>query len=276
MKLKHLAVGVFVASTGCSSETKLAGTWNYDLPAADGTNVAQLACPSGFALALPQIGSITFADTGGRLTGTTDQGCSWTFASDGDSADLDPSEQTCFNQAIGSSYTLTRWHITVTGDRETEELAATSHQAAEDCTFALAAGRRTKVTDPDADRTGDFVGTWIYAPPDATGGNIDLVYCPGAQMPATIPETGALTITALGPNRLDAVGDDGCHRTLAVTGNTAELTPAPQTCASGRTLSFWSFATDGERAATVMAGVTNASGADCSFLLAAGKLARHQ
>jgi len=226
------------------------------------------SCPSGFALALPQIGGITFADVDGRLTGTTDQGCTWTFAQDGDSADLAPSEQTCFNQVIGSSYTLTRWHLDASGDRETEVIEATSHQAAEDCTFALARGRRTKVTGSTA---AAFTGTWVYAPPDATGGNVELVYCPGAAMPAAIPQTGSVTVTALGPDQLDAVGDDGCHRTLAVAGNTAELVPGGAPCATGRALAFWSLATDGERAASVMAG-TNDMG--CSFLLAAGKLTR--
>ncbi|AKU98354.1 hypothetical protein AKJ09_05018 [Labilithrix luteola] len=85
------------------------GKWNYVQPnVEDDTNVGHLECPDGFSLALPQIGWMDLTQTDGRLSATTDQGCTWTFALQNGRAELSPASQTCFNRVIGSSYTLAR------------------------------------------------------------------------------------------------------------------------------------------------------------------------
>src|SRR5206468_2779306 len=99
--------------------------------------------------------------------GKTDQGCSWDFAVEDATARLRPPGQTCFNQVIGSGYTLD-WSMSVSGAHETEVVTGTSHLPAGDCEFELTAGSRTRI-DPATtlDPTAAFVGIWRYDAPDA-------------------------------------------------------------------------------------------------------------
>jgi len=252
------------------------GTWNYTQPdiAAD-RDVGHLSCPDGFALVLPQLGWARFAQSGRRLVVETDQGCRWTFTRRGLGAALDPPAQTCFNQVIGSSYTLTRWDIAVAGTDETETIVGNSHQPGGDCMFTLPAGRRTRVTESDADDAAAFLGAWSFDATDAPGANLQQVVCPGDAPGVLRPgvATGGVTITQLSSRAIRVVTDDGCPWTLAVAGNTAELDPPQQTCpASQRTRRFWAMASDGQRIATVASGAERVGDAPCDVVLATGRL----
>jgi hypothetical protein len=118
-----------------------------------------------------------------------------------------------------------------------------------------------------------FLGTWSYAPPDATGGNLEQVSCAGSP-PTFAPRVGSYSITRSAAGRVRVAADDGCEWTLDVRGNTAHLAPAPQSCPAAGTLAFWSLASDGERAFAVMSGTRSAADASCDFLLATGKLTK--
>lgn len=253
------------------------GTWNYVQPDAnDGTNVAHLGCPDGFSLAIPQIGWIVFTQTDTRLSATTDQGCTWTFAEHGGIARLSPASQTCFNNVIGSSYTLTRWDISMHGAGETEVIFGKSHQPGGECDFTLANGRRTQVSEDGADPTAAFVGDWSYDATDTNGGNIEQLTCsgdvPGMFRPAVA--RGSIIVTKTADHQIQASTDDGCKWSLAVSGNTAELMPVPQTCGNGSATTFWSMTSDARRAATFMSGARPLAGVSCRFLLATGKLTK--
>ena len=264
--------------SGPQDEPAWNGTWNYTQPdiAAD-RNIGHLSCPDGFALVLPQLGWAQFAHRDRRLVVETDQGCQWTFARRGHGAALDPPAQTCFNKVIGSSYTLTRWDIAVAGTEETETIVGTSHQPGGDCTFTLPAGRRTRVTDSDADALAPFLGAWSFDATGAPGANLQQVMCPGDAPGVLRPgvATGGLTITQLSSRAIRAVTDDGCPWTLAVAGNTAELDPPQQTCtASQRMRRFWAMVSDGHRIATVASGTEMIGDAPCDVVLATGSLRR--
>jgi hypothetical protein len=271
--------GVLVA--GCSSSSNagaaFAGTWNYDQPdRSTGKNIAKVICPSPRpSLVVPQIGNIVISEVGDdAIQGTTDQGCTWRFAVDGDAATLSPRSQTCFNQVIGSSYTLD-WSMHVSGDHETEVITGTSHLPAGDCEFELNVSSRTRV-DPisTVDPATAFVGNWSYDAPDqVTGVNIEQVIC-GSQVDYT-PVLGSFAVTRSADGRLAVTSDQGCAWTFSVAGNTAELNPANQSCAGTQsTMGFWAMASDGQHGAVFASGLSHQSGGDCAFLISAGSLTK--
>jgi hypothetical protein len=255
---------------------RLVGAWNYDVPdRTSGVNIAQLTCPSGFSRTLPQIGGVAFASTGPRtLEAHTDQGCTWTFTARGNTAELDPPAQTCFNPVLQSSYTLTRWSVALDGARETEVVEGKSHLPGGDCDFVLADGRRTFV-DPnsDADPTTAYVGAWRYVAPDPqTGTNMAQVACSGTP-PASEPQAGKVTFAKTGDHAITGHTDQDCVWTFTVQGDTAELDPATQSCGDV-TLAHWSMASDGEREFEVVSGTRHTASGDCFVLLGAGERAR--
>src|SRR5215475_12019066 len=155
------------------------GTWNYDQPdRASMRNIAVIQCPvtstnctgpgpAGGPLQIPQIGDIVFTQTAGGVVGHTDQGCTWQFAARPGSLELARPSENCFNQVIGSSYTITRWSVTVHGNHEQETITAVSHLPAGDYDFVLANGSRTRTPEkgrPAAVR--QFLGPWEYTPAD--------------------------------------------------------------------------------------------------------------
>lgn len=263
-------------SPASATEQTWRGKWNYVQPnEKDDTNVGHLECPDGFSLSLPQIGWMDLARTDGRLSATTDQGCTWTFALRDGRAELSPASQTCFNRVIGSSYTLTRWSVAMSDSGETESIAGKSHQPGGDCDFTLPKGRRTRVSEERDDPTLPFVGTWDYDAP-ASGANIELVTCPG-DVPGTLRSavaSGSLIITKVAEHRIQAATSEGCSWTFSVDGNTAELSPAPQTCKTGITTAFWAMTSNGDHAAVVMSHVAPLADASCNFVLATGKLSK--
>jgi hypothetical protein len=282
--MKSLVVCAIVV-TGCGSSSTSAsdvtapfvGTWNYDQPdRSTGRNIGQVICPSPApSLVVPQIGDIVFSKTGeNTIQGTTDQGCTWNFAVQGAMATLSPPKQTCFNHVIGSGYTLD-WSLDVNGAKETEVVTGTSHLPTGDCDFELKVASRTKV-DPAStvDPTAAFVGTWSYDPPDPRKAvNIEQVVC-GSKV-SYAPVLGTLTITKTADHQIQAKTDKGCTWTFSVQGNTAELSPASQSCGGTQsTMTFWSMASDGQHSAQFASRQVKQSTGDCAALLAAGSLTK--
>jgi hypothetical protein len=267
-----------LVATGCTSSdatARFTGTWNYDQPdRARDRNIGKVLCPAQPPIIVPQIGNIVIEPVDGHtIEGRTDQGCTWRFAVDGDTAQLSPQGQTCFNHVIGSSYTLD-WSMTVAGDRETEVISGTSHLPGGECRFELASASRTRVDPGTGDATAGFIGTWRYDPADpATGANLEIASCGGP--PSVAPVVGTLAIARTSDHQIQAISDAGCAWTFSVAGNTAELDPVPQSCAASHTtLAFWSIASDGQRANAVASGERDRDGARCKVLMSAGSLAR--
>jgi hypothetical protein len=243
------------------------GTWNYDQPSSETmTNIAVASCPAGTPscasvppISLPQIGYVVFsAGPGGSVLGHTDQGCTWRFTPVPGGLELSQgAAQSCFNHVIGSSYTMTRWSVRFSGRHETEYITAVSHLPYGNFDFALKNGKRTRAqSGPAALRR--FTGNWQYAPADPeTGLNIKTTVYPAPVGQVRSPLTGPVTFTPRRGDLITARTADGCTWTLAVAGNTAELRPAKQACATGgatTTMSFWSIASDGRQQVSVIAG----------------------
>lgn len=276
-----LMCSLLVAGCGGGSSTDptapFVGTWNYDQPVrSSALNIGTVTCPSpGPSLVVPQIGNIVITKSGdGTIRGKTDQGCTWSFSVEGATANLSPPKQTCFNQVIGSSYTLD-WSMSIDGAKESEVISGISHLPAGDCDFELAHASRTKV-DPAStiDPTAAFVGTWSYDAPDPmTGVNIEQLSCDS--QPSYAPVVGTLTVTKIGAGQLQAATDGGCVWTFSVAGNTAELSPARQSCDGQRlTMTFWSMTSDGQHADEFASGVRHETMADCAALVTAGSLTK--
>lgn len=266
-----------LALAGCDPKpsASFVGVWNYTHPdAATGTGIAALSCPAGpmspaIELPLPQIGWIEFTATGDEmLSGTTDQGCTWSFAVDDGVASISPAGQSCFNANIGSSYTIDAWTLTLGDPGElAESLQATSHQAV-DCAFDLAAATRHAYEPTAGDHTAPFVGVWAYDPPDASAGNVALLACPGAMdepppPPSYVPQFGTLTVARADDDTISITTDGGCVSTLAVREQTAELVAAPDACDGGVVPFFWSFETDGDDAYQTISAMSDG----CMFVL---------
>lgn len=270
-------------SSRSSPPERFAGRWYYRHPEpASGQGIARLRCPAtadapSLDLPLPQIGWIDLRpDDASALVGTTDQGCTWSFTIEGDTARLGSSTQTCFNRNIGSSYTIFDWSLTLEPDGVMQELLhAVSHQAV-DCDFELARGTREKETDTPGDRTKPFLGTWRPDAPDASGANVALLSCSAGEggtaagPPSYLPQTGTFLIARLDDDTVAVTTSAGCTSTLHVVGHTAELASAPASCAEGPVPTFWSFETQGDDAFQIVSGVMHG----CLFALSNSHLAR--
>ena len=287
------AAGPAPRPAGSSLEQYL-GRWNYDQPDRDGMrNVAVIQCPanntscagpapSGGPLLIPQVGDIVFAkDAGGGVVGRTDQGCTWHFTVHPASLELAPPLQYCFNQVIGSGYTLTRWSVTVRGSHERETITAVSHQPNGDYDFILNNGSRTRVAEqPSPGVVRGFAGTWLYAPADPQT-MVNIVISretrPDGTRVRLFPQTGVVSFTKGRDGIVVAHTDNGCRWTLVVRGNTAQLAPSSQSCplpGSTVTLTHWVIASDGLRQASVLAGIKESGARTSNFLLNVGELNR--
>jgi hypothetical protein len=270
------------------SQHQYLGTWNYDQPdRASMTNIAVISCPAastscrpGPPLLVPQIGNIVFSRTAdGGIVGHTDQGCTWRFKVLPASLELDPPSQYCFNRVIDSSYTITKWSVTLSGHSERETIQAISHQPTGDYEFRLEKGTRTKVVGHNLPQARSvFPGTWRYDAPDPQSRvNILVTRYTGPDGQVQVvqsPQRGLVTLTSGREQTMTAQTQDGCRWTLAARGNTAELEPTLQTCQTPQrtvTVSFWAIASDGKHQASVMAGVDERGG---RFLLSIGSLTK--
>lgn len=290
--LLPLALAVMAATIGVLSQTraeatleeattagKYLGRWNYDQPdRATMTNIAEMNLPGGFQA--PQIGDIVFTAEGpDRIVGRTDVGCTWRFHATPRSLELDPPSQLCHNPTMNIRYTITTWTVTVTGDHETETIAAKSHHPGHDYDFTLEKGARTKAKEYDPDATTNFTGTWVYDPSDPkTRVNIRTTIHTASDGTLTVaesPERGHVTITRDYANRVTARTDDGCTWSLVTRGNTAKLDPPIQTCtrptSTAITIRFWTIASNGRQQATTMTGTDESGG---NFVLSAGSLTK--
>lgn len=242
-----------------TSAAKYYGMWNYDQPdAATLNNVAVLACSDGsgqcdpdlpLPLRLPQVGWVVFSPgPKGTVNGHTDQGCTWNFTVHSTGLELSSTTQQCFNPAVGSVGNLTKWSVQVRGDRETEQIKATSHQPnGVDLIAPMASGSRTKVVHgQDNGRfVRRFLGDYRYDPSDMR----TLTNVVTTDKGTAYPEQGTVRFTAThtARGRIHARTPDGCDWTMDVRGDTAELDPATQTCHTSkrvRTLHYWALVTD--------------------------------
>jgi hypothetical protein len=289
LTLTLAAIG-FAAPQAAQAQTRhdYLGTWNYDQPVRESMrNVAVISCPDASAncrpgppLQVPQIGTIVFSKAAdGKITGHTDQGCTWTFAVRPTSLELDSPAQYCFNHVIGSAYTITKWSVSLSGDHARESIEAVSHQPTGDYEFRLDKGSRTKVTGQAwAQARKVFPGAWQYdaSDPQSRVNVLTTRYTdPDGQVRAVqTPQQGVITITSGRRNTVTARTENGCRWTFTARGNTAELDPPVQTCRTPQgeaKLTFWAIASDGRHQASVMAG-TDEQGGD--FLLSVGSLTK--
>jgi hypothetical protein len=262
------------------------GMWNYDQPdRRTMVDYAVISCPAGETgcasmppIVIPQIGYVAFSTSpGGAVIGHTDQGCSWRFAVVPGGLELSPAQQYCFNHVVGSGYTITRWSVRFSGRHETETVDAISHLPQGDFDFVLQDGRRTKSGNRPAAKR--FTGLWRYDPANqATGVNMQTIETAAAGGAVTVsraPMTGTVMITGVS-HLITARTGDGCQWTLSISGNTAELAPATQTCDQDgaiTTFRFWSIASDGHHQISIITG-TYPDGS--TFQLTNGSLTRQR
>ncbi|MFE9320021.1 hypothetical protein ACIHDR_04045 [Nocardia sp. NPDC052278] len=266
------AIGsVFVLSSGTATADadqydvdQYLGTWNYVQPDfSTGTNIAVMQLP-GLEYKIPQIGTVVFEREPGGVVGRTDQGCTWHFTPKADGLDLSSKDQYCFNKVIGSGYNIDTWHVSARGKQEEEVVHATSDFNGGQYPFVLDKGSRTKAgIENPRDTLEHFIGTWTYDPADPTSG-INLLN------PQRVPKTGTVTFTPGDRGQIKARTDDGCAWTLAVDGNTAELSRTPQQCGA-QTINFWSIASDGHHEFAIINGI-DAQGKP--YLLSIGSLTK--
>lgn len=234
---------------------KYYGYWNYDQPNLTTlNNVAVLACPDGTSqcgaqlplplpLRVPQVGWVLFSPgPDGTVNGHTDQGCTWNFRVTPTGLELSLTTQRCFNPTIGSEGNLTKWSVTVDGNKEQEQIVAVSHQPnGVDLLATMNSGSRTRVNGK-----GDiqpFLGSYSYDPADFN----TLTNVVSTDKGTVYPEQGTVQFTSKHKGMINAHTPDGCNWTLAVHGDTAELDPATQTChtATGdSSLRYWALVTD--------------------------------
>jgi hypothetical protein len=265
------------AGRSFAGTAKFLGRWNYRTPEPKtGLNIAVVS-GTGFSEEFPQVGWVDFTqDADGKVTGATDQGCSWQFALESGELQLAAPGQTCFNKVIGSKYQMNRWTVSVTGNREQEHIQATSFLPDGTFDFTLAGGARTKVSHSSRqDVAKGYAGDWTFNPANpATGVNVEnVISASGASAEQAV--TGSVSIAGTGPNSMLARTANGCEWKLKVAGNTAELAGL-QTCQlpdnSSQTYSFWAMAVRDHRTYAVMAGRNIIDGIPAEFSLATGLL----
>jgi hypothetical protein len=291
--LFSIGAGTLFGFTGASAEPtpdvqKYLGYWNYDQPNLTTlNNVVLLACPGGggqcdpqlpLPLKIPQVGWVLFsAGPNGTVNGTTDQGCTWNFKVTPTGLELSSTTQECFNNDIGSSGNITKWSVTVTGNKEHEEIISTSHQPhGVDLIATMTSGSRTRVSGPGGAKSlSRFLGRFTYNPADSS----TLTNIVSTSNGTTYPEQGTVQFTRKNRTTILARTPDGCDWTLAVRGNTTELDPSTQTChlPNGEaSLRYWAIVTDdGEHMNAFSAGSTTLNGQQpVSTYLFIGELTR--
>ncbi|WP_433683562.1 hypothetical protein [Nocardia sp. CA-119907] len=263
------------ADSTASAETtgsveKYLGTWNYDQPDhVTSTNIATMDL-FGYRPDIPQIGTITFTrGAESEVLGHTDQGCTWHFRPVGDALEMTSTTQYCFNQVIGSGYNIDRWRVTVDDGIERETLHANSYLGPGTFGFDLVDGRRTNAAaGTQADTAQRFSGTWTFdRAPFPTNAATNSYFIPLPFTPA--PMSGPVTFAPSAGSTVTAHTADGCDWTFEARGNTAELSPATQTCGA-TTLAFWSIADDGRHQTAILSGQDHS----IPFVMTSGSLTR--
>ncbi|WP_406045178.1 hypothetical protein OG799_12325 [Micromonospora sp. NBC_00898] len=126
--------------------TKFTGIWTYD-PSAPKTRVnirvTQYPAPEGAPTVVesPQQGRVTIVkDYDNRVTARTDDGCTWSLLSRGNTAKLDPPTQTC-TLRTSAAITLKYWTITTDGRQQTSMMIGIDERGGN---FVLSTGSLTK------------------------------------------------------------------------------------------------------------------------------------
>lgn len=126
--------------------TKFTGTWAYDpsdLTTRVNIRVTQYTGPDGAPAVVesPQQGTVTIIkDYDNRVTARTDDGCTWSLLSRGNTAKLDPPTQTCTLPTF-AAITLKYWTITTDGRQQVSMMVGTDERRG---SFVLSAGSLTK------------------------------------------------------------------------------------------------------------------------------------
>ena len=150
-------------------------------------------------------------------------------------------------------------------------------------TVAGCGSSQTNSPDAAPDHAEQLAGLWHYDLPDLeTGRNVATLRCPvpgGGERRMTLPQIGSLALRRTAPDRLEGTTDQGCTWLFEVTGNTAELSPAGQSCHNqvfdlSYTIDRWTFTQDGERGSERLTATSHNPGGDCAFELADGSRSR--
>ncbi len=266
--------GLVRASAGpAPSMQKYLGYWNYDQPNLTTlNNVGVLSCPDGtgqcdhqlpLPLKLPQVGWVLFSPgPNGTINGHTDQGCTWKFQVTATDLELSSTTQQCLNPAVGSIGNITKWSVTVEGNKEHEQIFAISHQNnGVDLIAPMKSGSRTRVNGVGGTASfSHFLGTFSYDPAELHTLTNEVATDHGT----VFPEQGAVQFTQKDFRSILAHTPDGCTWTFAVRDNTAELNPASQTChltSSDISFHYWAIVTDdGQHMNAFRAGTTTLNG----------------
>jgi hypothetical protein len=188
--------------------------------------------PRGGALEIPQVGDISFEERpDGTVGGHTDQGCSWSFVERLRGLELASTDQKCFNEVIGSSYTMKQWPVGVDGDQETGTIIAVGHLPTGDYDLVLANRRRTRSDEHALPRAPALLeGTWEYVPADPAT-QVNVVLITQDDQTGVAPQTGEVTSAPGERGEVTATTAVGrLHLALAARGNTAQLDPRDQEC----------------------------------------------
>jgi hypothetical protein len=112
---------------------KFTGTWAYD-PADEATGVnirtTVRTAPDGTRIVehSQEHGHVTITrDYGNRITARTDDGCTWSLVARGNTAQLDPSIQTCTRSAT-SAITIGFWTIATDGSQQASVMTGTDER----------------------------------------------------------------------------------------------------------------------------------------------------
>jgi hypothetical protein len=132
---------------GFHAMARFLGLWTYD-PASPHTLVNMVVTvPSGDGDGVPSIspvqGAVRFTSQRyGAIVAHTADGCRWTLAVQGNTAELDPATQTC--QLASGTMTLLFWSAASDGDRQNAVMAGIKDRNGQESNFYLYIGALTK------------------------------------------------------------------------------------------------------------------------------------
>jgi hypothetical protein len=130
---------------GFPAMARFLGAWTYD-PASPQTFVNMLVTvPSGAGVpsVSPAQGSVRVtSERYGAIVARTDDGCVWTLAVQGNTAELDPPAQTC--QLATGTVRVFFWSAASDGDHQNSVMAGTKDENGQTSTFYLYIGALTK------------------------------------------------------------------------------------------------------------------------------------
>jgi hypothetical protein len=130
-----------VTDSGVDAPARFLGAWSFDATDAPGANLQQAMCPGDAPGVLrPRVatGGVTITQLSSRtIRAVTDDGCPWTLAVAGNTAELDPPQQTC----TASQRRRRFWAMASDGQRIATVASGTEMVGDVLCDVVLATGR---------------------------------------------------------------------------------------------------------------------------------------